>query len=87
MADPEFGERVFSRSVLCSYRLTSYTLPETRLVGIMQSRTEIVEIRVYRCKGNRKVLCRLICEVTPYRRGLFRWFLDQSRNWNNGHGE
>ncbi|HZT70528.1 MAG TPA: hypothetical protein VFC10_12365 [Terriglobia bacterium] len=41
----------------------------------MNPRTEIVETRVYRRGRNRDVLCRLIYEVTPYREGLFRWFL------------
>jgi len=41
----------------------------------MSPRTEIHESRVYRCGKNRDVLCRLTYEVTPFRDGLFRWFL------------
>ncbi len=41
----------------------------------MSLRTEIVEARVYRRERNRDVLCRLTYQVTPFREGLFRWFL------------
>jgi len=41
----------------------------------MHPRTEIVETRVYRREKNRDVLCRLTYEVTPFRDGLFRWYL------------
>ncbi len=41
----------------------------------MNPRTEVVDARVYRRERNRDVLCRLVYQVTPYREGLFRWFL------------
>ena len=41
----------------------------------MGARTETVETRVYRRGRNRDILCRLTYQVTPYREGLFRWFL------------
>ncbi|HEX5411958.1 MAG TPA: hypothetical protein VFZ27_08860 [Terriglobia bacterium] len=41
----------------------------------MNPKTEIVEARVYRRERNRDVLCRLTYQATPYREGLFRWFL------------
>jgi hypothetical protein len=63
-------------SVLRFYCLTSILLPETRhLVVFMNPKTDIVETRVYRRERNRDVLCRLTYQVTPYREGLFRWFL------------
>jgi hypothetical protein len=63
-------------SVLKSYCLTSNLLPETRHSEVfMNSKTDIVETRVYRRGRNRDVLCRLTYQVTPYRQGLFRWFL------------
>ena len=63
-------------SVLKFYCLTSSSLPETRQLGVfMNPKTEIVEARVYRRERDRDVLCRLIYQVTPYRDGLFRWFL------------
>ena len=63
-------------SVLKFYCLTSSSLPETRTLGVtMDPRTEIVDARVYRRERNRDVLCRLTYQVTPYRDGLFRWFL------------
>ena len=75
------------RSVLCSYRLTSYSLPETRLLGIMLPRTDLVETRAYRRERNREVLRRLICEVTPSHHGLFRRSLYPSRDPNSGHDQ
>lgn len=63
-------------SVLKSYCLTSNPLPETRQVGIfMNPKTDIVETRVYRRGRDRDVLCRLTYHITPYREGLYRWFL------------
>jgi len=63
-------------SVLKFYCLTSSPLPETRNWGVfMNPRTEFVDARVYRLARNRDVLCRLVYQVTPYRDGLFRWFL------------
>jgi len=53
-------------------------LPTSRnpVLGVnMNPRTEIVETRVYRRQRNRNVLCRLTYQVTPFREGLFRWFL------------
>jgi hypothetical protein len=41
----------------------------------MNPKTDIVETRVYRRERNRDVLCRLTYQVTPYREGMFRWFL------------
>ncbi|HET7100319.1 MAG TPA: hypothetical protein VFJ52_04140 [Terriglobia bacterium] len=41
----------------------------------MNPRTETVDARVYRRERNEDVLCRLTYQVTPYRDGLFRWFL------------
>lgn len=41
----------------------------------MNPRTEIGEARVYRCTRNQDVRCRLTYQVTPFREGLFRWFL------------
>lgn len=41
----------------------------------MGPRTEVVEAMVYRCARKRDVLCRLTYRVTPFREGLFRWFL------------
>jgi hypothetical protein len=38
-------------------------------------RIEISEGRVFRRTRNREILCRLTYEVTPFREGLFRWFL------------
>jgi len=38
-------------------------------------RIEISEGRVFRRTRNREILCRLTYEVTPFRDGLFRWFL------------
>jgi hypothetical protein len=55
-------------------RAKSKRFPEVAEAS-MNPRTEIVETRVYRRGRNRDVLCRLIYEVTPYREGLFRWFL------------
>lgn len=50
--------------------------PRTRHQGVFMSlRTDIVEARVYRRARNREVRCRLTYQVTPYRQGLFRWFL------------
>ena len=42
---------------------------------LMNPRTEVVVVRVYRRERNRDVLCRLTYQVTPFRDGLFRWFL------------
>lgn len=41
----------------------------------MSPKTEVVETRVYRREKSRDVLCRLTYEITPFREGLFRWFL------------
>jgi len=38
-------------------------------------RIEISESKVFRRARGREVLCRLTYEVTPWREGLFRWFL------------
>jgi hypothetical protein len=38
-------------------------------------RIETSEDRVYRRARGREILCRLTYEVTPFRDGLFRWFL------------
>lgn len=38
-------------------------------------RIETSEARVFRCSRQKEVLCRLTYEVTPFRDGLFRWFL------------
>jgi hypothetical protein len=43
--------------------------------GFMDPKTDVVHARVYRRERNRDVLCRLTYQVTPYRDGLFRWFL------------
>jgi hypothetical protein len=41
----------------------------------MNLRIETSEGRVYRHARGREILCRLTYEVTPFREGLFRWFL------------
>ena len=41
----------------------------------MNPRIETSEGRVYRRARGREILCRLTYEVTPFREGLFRWFL------------
>jgi len=41
----------------------------------MNLRLETSESRVYRRTRGREILCRLTYEVTPFRDGLFRWFL------------
>jgi hypothetical protein len=41
----------------------------------MNPRIETSEARVYRAARNREILCRLTYEVTPFRDGLYRWFL------------
>jgi len=38
-------------------------------------RIETSEARVFRHSRRREILCRLTYEVTPFREGLFRWFL------------
>jgi hypothetical protein len=41
----------------------------------MTPRMEVSEGRVFRSSRKREILCRLTYEVTPFREGLFRWFL------------
>jgi len=41
----------------------------------MNRRIETSEGKVYRRARGRDILCRLTYEVTPFRDGLFRWFL------------
>jgi hypothetical protein len=41
----------------------------------MSRRIETSEGRVFRHARQREILCRLTYEVTPFREGLFRWFL------------
>jgi hypothetical protein len=41
----------------------------------MNQRIETSEARVFRHARHREILCRLTYEVTPFREGLFRWFL------------
>jgi len=41
----------------------------------MSRRIEISEGKVFRRGRHREILCRLTYEVTPFREGLFRWFL------------
>ena len=41
----------------------------------MNLRIETSEGKVYRRARGREILCRLAYEVTPFRDGLFRWFL------------
>ena len=41
----------------------------------MSRRIEISEGKVFRRARHREILCRLTYEVTPFREGLFRWFL------------
>lgn len=38
-------------------------------------RVETCEARVFRHARHGEILCRLTYEVTPFRDGLFRWFL------------
>jgi hypothetical protein len=42
---------------------------------LMNRRIETSEAKVYRRARGRDILCRLTYEVTPFRDGLFRWFL------------
>ena len=41
----------------------------------MNRRIETSEGKVYRRNCGKDILCRLTYEVTPFREGLFRWFL------------
>ena len=41
----------------------------------MNLRIETSEGKVYRRFRGREIFCRLTYEVTPFRDGLFRWFL------------
>jgi len=41
----------------------------------MSRRIETSDERIFRVVRQREILCRLTCEVTPFRDGLFRWFL------------
>ena len=58
---------------------TSVEMESAREVSMGRSsvsrRIEISEGRVFRRTRNREILCRLTYEVTPFREGLFRWFL------------
>ena len=42
---------------------------------LMNRRIETSEGKVYRRARGRDIMCRLTYEVTPFRDGLFRWFL------------
>ena len=46
-----------------------------RLEVLMNRRIETSEGKVYRRTRGRDIMCRLTYEVTPFRDGLFRWFL------------
>jgi hypothetical protein len=46
-----------------------------RLEVLMNRRIETSEGKVYRRNRGKDILCRLTYEVTPFRDGLFRWFL------------
>ena len=41
----------------------------------MTPRIETGEAKVFRRNRNKSILCRLTCEVTPFRQNLFRWSL------------
>ncbi len=44
-------------------------------VSSTNRRIEVSEGRVFRRARQKEILCRLTYEVTPFREGLFRWFL------------
>jgi hypothetical protein len=55
--------------------IPGYLKPNLGKEFALSLRTESNEARVFRYARQMEILCRLTYEVTPFRNGLFRWFL------------
>jgi hypothetical protein len=41
----------------------------------MNSKSDSYEAKIFRIGRQKEILCRLTCEITPFRDGLVCWFL------------